>query len=139
MKIAVFYENKIEETEHIAQFLVYQVGINGNEVKLFKIGESNPSDTLNFNSEVILIVTPSHDCKWPCYFGKTATYVKKLGKLIKKGAYSAIKKIGVFNCNEPVNYGCKIKDKIRKAFPNVKTYFFPSLQTNYYQIFKDDL
>ncbi len=138
MKIAIFYENKFEETEHLAQFLTHQVKINGNKVELFKVHNKNPRELINFDPEMILVVTPTHDCKWPCYFQKTSAYIKKLGKLLNKGAPNAIKKIGVFNCNQPVNYNCKIKQKIKKYLPNVKIYSFPSLKTNYYRIFKED-
>ena len=136
MKIAILYENKFEETEHLAQFLTHQIGTNGNVVELFKILAKNPNEIINFNPEVILVIAPAHDCKWPCHFGKTARLLKKFGKLLKKGAPTDINKIGVFNCNEPKNYKCKIKETITKAFPQAKTYFFPSFKTNYYRIFK---
>ncbi len=137
MKIAIFYENKFEETEHIAQFLAHQVGTNGNEIALFKMGEIKPIDTLNFAPDVILMVTPPHNCKWPCHFGKTASYIKKFGKLLKNGASADIKKIGLFNCNESEHYNCKLKDRIRKTFPKIKSVFFPSIKTNYYRLFEN--
>ena len=137
MKIAIFYESKFEEAEHIAHFLAHQIGINGNEVKLLNINQKSQRKTFNFSPEVILIAAPPHKCKWPCHFGKTAAFLKKLGKFGGHGGFNAIKKIGAFNCNEPANYNCKIKDRIRKFFPQVQAYFFPSLQTNYYRIFDD--
>ena len=137
MKIIIFYESKFEEAEHIAHFLAHQIRTNGNEIKILNINQKNPIKTLDFNPEVILIAAPPHKCKWHCHFGKTAAYLKKMGKYYQNGGSIDIQKIGVFNCNEPEDYNCKIKTRIQKFFPNVKSYFFPSLQTNYYRIFDD--
>ncbi|MHA1265777.1 MAG: hypothetical protein ACTSRS_11145 [Candidatus Helarchaeota archaeon] len=135
MRIAVLYEKKFEDTKGFAEFLVHQIGSNGHEVQIFYIKETKPKDTLDFNPEALMIVTPTHSCKWPCLFKKTANYIKQMGKNIKKGTITNLKRIAVFNCNEPENYTCKIKKKIRKMFPYTELFCFPTFKINYYKIF----
>ncbi len=137
MKIEILYENKLEDTKSLADFLAHQINQNGNILKQVDEKHFDVNNSLKFDPELIIVVAQTHTCKWPCYFHKTAKYLKKRGKITKKKSNDDLKKVAVFNCNEPENYNCKIKKTVKNAFPNAKKYYFPTFNTNYFRMFID--
>ena len=119
MKVAILYDSKYGNTKKIAEYLADKVNSSGHEVRLFRTGESKPENLLNFIPEVILVGGPTHMGRPARALGK---YLKKMGKLIKKGSSVNIKKSGVFNCYNN-NIVChKIKNNVADIFTDVEIY-----------------
>lgn len=116
MKIAILYDSKFGNTNHLAQFFAEKIQASNHDVQLFRTKVSKPKDVSEFQPMAILVGGPSH-------FGKPArTLSKYIEKLGKYEISSSIGKAAVFNCNTGSDVCDVIKNQISTAFPNIKIF-----------------
>ncbi len=119
MKIALLYDSKFGNTKQLAEFLADQLVSNGYDVQTFRTKKTIPLDLLNFEPEVILVGSPTHG---PGPALTLRKYLKNIGKLIKAGTPSNIKKAAVFNCNCGRNVCEDIACRVQEILPQLEIY-----------------